>query len=113
KVFSVPRLALGSFTSLLYHKHLTTIVHVLVSPFETSALSKSLLELKWGKEVLTEHRYRVVVLWLQDARELVEQGQVELYALLPTMRGQRMSCWHRHSGTCGHFMPMKVGCADI
>jgi predicted transposase YdaD len=78
---------LFEYAGLLYHKYLTTIVQVLVCPFETSALPKSLLELKWGKEVLTAHRYRVVALWLQDARELVEQGLVELYALLPTMRG--------------------------
>ena len=48
---------LFEYAGLLYHKHLTTIVQVLVCPCETSALPKSLLELKWGKEVLTEHRY--------------------------------------------------------
>jgi hypothetical protein len=72
---------------MLHHKYLITIVQVLVCPFETSALPRSPLQLKWGEEVHSEHRYRVVVLWQYEASRLVEQEQVELYALLPTMKG--------------------------
>ena len=38
-------------------------------------------------ELLLESRYRVVALWKEEASELLEAGRVELYALLPAMKG--------------------------
>jgi hypothetical protein len=78
---------LYEYAGILHHKYLMTIVQVLVCPFETSALPKSPLQLKWGEKVHSEHHYRVVALWQYEASRLVEQEQVELYALLPTMKG--------------------------
>jgi hypothetical protein len=37
--------------------------------------------------VLLENRYRVVALWQREASELLASGRVELYALLPAMKG--------------------------
>ncbi len=71
---------------MLHHKYFMTIVQVLVCPFETSALPRSPFQLKWGEEVYSEHHYRVVALWQYEASRLIEQEQVELYALLPTMK---------------------------
>jgi len=78
---------LFEYAAMLYNVYLVAVVQVLVCPFETSALPRSPLQLKWGEEVHSEHRYRVVALWQYEASKLVEQGQVELYALLPTMKG--------------------------
>ena len=44
-------------------------------------------EVLWAEELLLESRYRVLALWKEEAGKLLASGRVELYTLLPTMKG--------------------------
>jgi hypothetical protein len=45
------------------------------------------MEYEEDRELLVESRYRVVALWKEEVRELLAAGRVELYALLPALKG--------------------------
>ncbi len=75
------------YASMFHHKHHLPIEQVLLCPFETSNLPTPPYRVKRGKKVLTEHDYVAVALWQEKAQAVVESGQIELYALLPTMKG--------------------------
>jgi hypothetical protein len=76
------------YYALLRRKHKQPIVQVLVCPFETSKLPRPPHQIKLEDgEVLLENRYRVVALWQREASELLASGRVELYSLLPAMKG--------------------------
>jgi hypothetical protein len=75
------------YASMLHHKHHLPIEQVLLCPFETSNLPTPPYRVKRGKKVRTEHDYVVVVLWQEEAQVVVESEQIELYVLLPTMKG--------------------------
>jgi hypothetical protein len=79
---------LFEYYALLRRKHKRPIVQVLVCPFETSNLPTppNQIALEDG-EVQITHHYRVVALWKREATELLTKGWVELYALLPAMKG--------------------------
>jgi hypothetical protein len=79
---------LFEYYALLRRKHKRPIVQVLVCPFETSNLptppNQIMLE---DGEVQITHHYRMVALWKREATELLAKGWVELYSLLPAMKG--------------------------
>jgi hypothetical protein len=75
------------YTGILHNKYDKPVVQVLVCPFETPNLPTPPYQMKSEEEVLLERHYRVVALWKYEARMFIEQEQVELYALLPTMKG--------------------------
>ncbi len=61
---------------------------VLVCPFETANLPPAPNEVALEDgEVQITHHFRVVALWKREATELLAKGWVELYALLPAMKG--------------------------
>jgi hypothetical protein len=63
------------------------VITVLVSPFETKNLPTSSLVIEFEGKVLLEFHYRVVALGLYEAYEVFNKHHVELYTLLPTMKG--------------------------
>jgi hypothetical protein len=72
----------------MYRKHKRPIVQVLVCPFETTNLPMPPNEVALEDgEVQFTHHFRVVALWKREATELLAKGWVELYALLPAMKG--------------------------
>ena len=77
------------YRSVLHRKHERPIRQVLVCPFEASYLPTApyRMEHEEDRELLLESRYRVVALWKEEASELLTAGRVELYALLPAMKG--------------------------
>jgi hypothetical protein len=77
------------YRSVLHRKHACPIRQVLVCPFEASYLPTApyRMEHEEDAELLLESRYRVVALWKEAASQLLEAGRVELYALLPAMKG--------------------------
>jgi hypothetical protein len=76
------------YYALLPRKHKQPVVQVLVCPFETSKLPTPPHQIKLEDgEVLLENHYRVVALWRREAGELFASGRVELYSLLPAMKG--------------------------
>ena len=75
------------YASMLHHKHHLPVEQVLLCPFETSNLPTPPYRVKRGEKVLTEHDYVAVALWQEEAQAVVESGQIELYGLLPTMKG--------------------------
>ena len=75
------------YASMLHHKHHLPVVQVLLCPFETSNLPTPPYRVRRGDKVITTHEYIVVALWQEEAQAVVEFGQIELYALLPTMKG--------------------------
>jgi len=63
-------------------------VQVLVCPFETANLPTAPNEIALEDgDVQITHHYRVVALWKREATELLAKDWVELYALLPAMKG--------------------------
>ena len=73
----------------LHRKYERPIRQVLVCPFETAYLPEAPYRREHDEdaELLLESRYRVVALWKEEASELLAAGRVELYALLPAMKG--------------------------
>ncbi len=104
------------YRSGLHRKHERPIRQVLVCPFETSYLPTApyRMEHDEDKELLVESRYRVVALWQEEASELLAARRVELYALLPTMKGatyevlaqglQAMKAFYPESRLCMHWL---------
>jgi predicted transposase YdaD len=75
------------YASMLHHKHHLPVEQVLLCPFEASNLPTPPYRVKRGEKVRTEHDYVVVALWQEEAQAVVASRQIELYALLPTMKG--------------------------
>ncbi len=71
----------------LYRRYKQPIIQVLVCPFETKNLPTPPLAVTFrGKSILWLD-YRVICFWELEAQELVNKGQVKVYAVLPTMKG--------------------------
>jgi hypothetical protein len=79
---------LFEYYGIMYNKRQLAIVQVLVCPFETTHLPTPPheIEVEVGDVQITHH-YRAVALWEREAAELLAKGWVELYALLPAMKG--------------------------
>jgi len=76
------------YYGIMYRKHKQPIVQVLVCPFETANLPTAPNEVALEDgEVQITHHFRVVALWKREATELLAKDWVELYALLPAMKG--------------------------
>jgi hypothetical protein len=79
---------LFEYYGIMYRKHKRPIVQVLVCPFESANLPTPPNEVALEDgEVQFTHHFRVVSLWKREATELLAKGWVELYALLPAMKG--------------------------
>jgi len=74
----------------LYDKHRLPVISMVLYPFEAS-IPEPPFEEKTGDETLLTLRYRVVALWMLDAREFVRKQVVCMYAFLPAMRGANVS----------------------
>jgi hypothetical protein len=76
------------YYGIMYRKHERPIVQVLVCPFESANLPTAPNEVALEDgDVQITHHFRVVALWKREATELLAKGWVELYALLPAMKG--------------------------
>jgi hypothetical protein len=75
------------FFARLHGKYEIPILPVLVSPFETPDLPAPPLQRDIAGEVYLRYNYRMVALWQREASELLKRRWVELYALIPTMKG--------------------------
>jgi hypothetical protein len=89
---TAPTLEIGErmseYRMLPCRKHKQPIVQVLVCPFETPYLPMPPYRMqREDGELLLESRYKVVALWKCEVSELLTKGWVELYALLPAMKG--------------------------
>lgn len=79
---------LFEYYALLDRKHDRPIVQILVCPFQTPNLPLSPYRICMEDgEVLQKFRYRAMALWRWEAIVLLVCGQVELFALLPAMKG--------------------------
>jgi hypothetical protein len=74
----------------LYDKHRFPVISMVLYPFETS-IPEPPFEEKTGDERLLTFYYRVVALWMLDAREFVRSRVVCMYAFLPAMKGASIS----------------------
>jgi len=70
----------------LHDKHRLPVISMVLYPFEAS-IPEPPFEEKSGDERLLMFYYRVVALWMLDAREFVRKQVVCMYAFLPAMRG--------------------------
>src|SRR5947209_7437610 len=89
---TAPNLEVGERMSeyrvLLGRKHKLPIVQTLLCPFETPYLPTSPYRMQRNDgEMLSESRYKVIALWKCEASKLLAEEKVELYALLPAMKG--------------------------
>lgn len=71
----------------LHGKYQVPILTVLVSPFETPDLPTPPLLHEFEGEVYLRYNYRLAALWQREASELLQRRWVELYTLIPTMKG--------------------------
>jgi hypothetical protein len=70
----------------LFAKHQKPVITVIMYPFETT-VPKPPFEEKSGDEVLLSLHYHVLALWEMEAQQIVDEGSVCLYTLLPAMQG--------------------------
>jgi hypothetical protein len=75
------------YFGLLYRKYRKPVISVLVSPFETKNLPTSPLVVEFEGKILLDLHYRVDALGQYEAYEVFNRRHVELYTLLPTMKG--------------------------
>ncbi len=95
---------LFEYYALLQRKHELPIVQILVCPFQTANLPTPpySISMEDGEE-LQQFNYSVVALWQWQAIVLLACGQVELFALLPTMKGATASVLVQAIGSMKQF----------
>ncbi len=74
------------YFGILYKAYKMPIIPVVIYPFRTSLPASPLRIMSGNKEILVLH-YQVIALWTYIAQKYLDQHEVAIYALLPTMEG--------------------------
>ncbi len=71
----------------LYRKYRKPVLQTLICPFEGYGIPIPPLKVELDGKTLAEINYKVIELYKREAQELLDKGNVAVYAILPTMKG--------------------------
>jgi len=70
----------------LYRKYRKPVLQTLICPFEGYSVPIPPLNVELDGKTLAEINYKVIELYKREAQELLDKGNVAVYAILPTVR---------------------------